>query len=69
MKKKLNPFIQYSSMGFLMIAFVLIGLFLGQFLDDYFQIQKDYFTISLTFAGVIFSLVYVVRKIIKNLNK
>lgn len=39
-----NPYRKYSGMAFEMVAYLLIGYFLGSWLDKWIETEKQYFT-------------------------
>jgi membrane protein DedA with SNARE-associated domain len=59
-KNKFSNFIQFSSLGFQMLAFMAILGYAGYFLDQKFQIKESYFTILGLMLGVIASTIYVI---------
>jgi len=59
-----NTYLKYSSMGFQMLATILIGLGLGLFLDNKFSTGK-LFTAICTLLFVVASLYLVLKDFIK----
>lgn len=57
-----------SGIGFQMGATIFICAWAGRELDDYYDTEKNWFTIGLVLFGV-FASIYLVLKQIKNLNK
>lgn len=51
-KKSLNDYARYSSMGFKMIAIILLGLWGGRKLDAYVKPRVPVFTIGLTLGAL-----------------
>lgn len=64
-KQKLNSFIRYSSLGFEMMAIIALGTFGGYKLDNWLQNSFRVFTLSFMVISVVFSMVYVIRNLIK----
>ena len=67
-KSKFSNFIQYSSLGFQMLAFMAILGYAGYYMDQTFKIKESYFTILGLMLGVISSTIYVIISL-KKLNK
>ncbi|GAB4249927.1 MAG: hypothetical protein Kow0079_02840 [Vicingaceae bacterium] len=64
---KRNPFLRFMGMGAQILAPILVGVFLGKYLDEYFGYNK-LFKISLTLFGV-FAGMYIVIKEVISINK
>jgi F0F1-type ATP synthase assembly protein I len=47
----MNPYQRFLGAAFQMLATILLGVWLGTYLDSYFETQKPWFTIS---ASLIF---------------
>jgi hypothetical protein len=56
-----NKFMQYSSLGFQMIAFMGIFGYLGYRGDAYFEFKTPYLLMTGLLFGVIGSMVYIIR--------
>lgn len=68
-KKKGNPlnsYARYSSIVIQMIAVIGVGTFIGVKLDEKFPNEHNLYTIGLSLASVIGSMVLVIRQIISN---
>lgn len=69
MSEKPSPpyqsFVKYSSMGFQMLGMILLGIWAGWSLDKYFQLKFPAFMLILSLLGVIGSMVYFIRQIIR----
>jgi F0F1-type ATP synthase assembly protein I len=64
-----RKYLKYSSLGFEMMGFMLVGFFIGQALDNYFNTSKAYFTaglIILFLAGAFYRLIKQLEKDRKN---
>lgn len=62
-----NAYLKYTSIGFQMLATILIGLGLGLFLDKTFGTGKI-FTAICSLLFVVASLYLVLRDVVKNQN-
>lgn len=67
--KKTNSFIRYSSLGFEMMAIIGGFTFLGYKIDQWMDNEFKGFTVVLAIFGVIASIVYGVRNLLKTNNK
>jgi len=56
-----NKFMQYSSLGFQMVAFMAIFGYLGYWCDGYFGFKKPYLLMTGLLFGVIGSTIYIIR--------
>ena len=63
MTKKPANWMQYSSLGFQIVATILIFLWLGTKLEDYFRINSPYGQLLGTFLGIFASLYNVIRTV------
>ncbi|WP_411893934.1 AtpZ/AtpI family protein [Winogradskyella sp. A2] len=68
-KDKLNTYARLSGLVIQMMAIIGVGTFAGIKLDEAYPNEKDLYTLGLTLAGVILSIVYVIRRIIASSNK
>jgi F0F1-type ATP synthase assembly protein I len=64
-----NKYLKYSSMGFEMIATILIGLFLGSCLDKYFNTSKPYFSAFFSFIFVLIAIYRILASLLSDKNK
>jgi hypothetical protein len=64
-KKQLNEALRYSALGFQMLVLVLVFVFLGMYLDDRMQIQNGLFTASFSIMGVIISVYFAIKDLLK----
>lgn len=62
--KKVNSYLKYSGIGFQLIAVILIGVFLGKYLDKRFENETPYITAGLILVLLVIFLV----KLIRDLN-
>ncbi len=60
-KKNLNVYAKYSAIAFQMFAIILIGVFGGWKLDEFFNFQFPIFTLILTVLSVILSIYYAIK--------
>jgi F0F1-type ATP synthase assembly protein I len=72
-EKKGNPlnstYARYSGMAIQMIAVIGVGTFIGVKLDEKFPNEHNLYTIGLSLASVIGSMVLVISQIISNSKK
>lgn len=67
--KKANSFIRYSSLGFEMMAIIGIFTFLGFKIDQWMHNEFKAFTLILVVLGVVASIVYGVKNLLKKDSK
>lgn len=65
---KVNAFAKFSSLGIQMGVIICLGVFSGQYLDEYFKFKTPWMTIICSLIGVFASL-YIVLKGVINMNK
>jgi len=63
-KRELNSYARYSGMGFQMVAIILIGVFGGYKLDQFFH-TKPFIIIILSILSVFFSIYSITRDLLK----
>ncbi|MCA0152351.1 AtpZ/AtpI family protein [Winogradskyella vincentii] len=63
-KNRLNSYARLSGLVIQMMAIIGVGTFAGIKLDEAYPNEKNLYTLGLTLAGVILSIVYVIRRII-----
>jgi F0F1-type ATP synthase assembly protein I len=64
-KKYLDSYAKYSSIGFQMLAIILIGVFGGIKLDQWLELNIPVFTIILSILSVILAIYYAVKDLIR----
>lgn len=64
-KKWLSTYARFSTLGFSMVAFILMGVFGGQFLDKLTGFKFPLFTVVLTLTGLAASLYYLIKEVTK----
>jgi ATP synthase protein I len=64
-KKQLNSYLKYSGMGFQLLAALIVGAWLGDYLDSYQQNQTPIWTLVLMFVFLAASMVLIIREISK----
>mgnify|MGYP000010950860 CR=1 FL=1 len=66
-KKKgpLQQYAFYSALGFQMLAIILAGALLGDWLDDTYHIEKRLFTIALSLLSIFLALFITLRKVLR----
>ncbi|MBT3423659.1 MAG: AtpZ/AtpI family protein [Bacteroidetes bacterium] len=68
MKKNSNnppAYFRFISLGFQILATVLTGVLVGQWLDNKFESENSIFTIILSVVMIVVSMIYVVRTFLK----
>ena len=63
-KNRLNSYARLSGLVIQMMAIIGVGTFAGIKLDEAYPNEKNLYTLGLTLAGVVSSIVYVIRRII-----
>ncbi len=63
-KDKLNSYAKFSGIAIQMFAIIGIGTFVGVKLDEKYPNKYNLYTLILSLASVIMSIVYVIRRII-----
>ena len=60
---RMKNYVQYSGLGFQVVAMIVLGAFLGQWLDG--KMQNDFPTLTLivTFLSVFLSMYYMYKKV------
>lgn len=64
-KSQLNSYMKYSGMAVQMLATIGLATWAGIKLDDYYKVKNHWFTIFLMLFGVVGSIYFVVRSLIK----
>lgn len=64
-KKQLNSYARYSSLGFQMLAIILLGVFGGYKLDQWLEFEFPIFTLLLSMLSVILAIYYAVKDLLK----
>ncbi len=62
-KNSFNSYARFSGIAFQMIAIVMVGSFIGVKLDDKFPNEHNWYTLALSLASVILSVIFVIRNI------
>ena len=65
-KKSTSSYMQYSGLAFQMAAMVFLGIYGGQWLDEYFALEKPFITIFLTLVLFIGFMVKLYNDLIKH---
>jgi hypothetical protein len=63
-KDKFNSYAKFSGIAIQMFAIIGIGTFVGVKLDEKYPNKHNLYTLILSLASVIMSIVYVIRRII-----
>lgn len=64
-EKQPNAFLRYSSMATQMAVIIVVFALGGIKLDEYFQTDVAYFTGGLTILGVVLSMYFMIKDLIK----
>ena len=64
-KKSWDSYARYSSIGFQMLAIILLGVFGGLKLDQWLHLKVHVFTIIFSILFVILSIYYAVKDLLK----
>lgn len=65
LKTQLNNYAKYSSIGFQMMAIILIGVFGGFKLDKYLALKIPIFTVVFSIASVGLAIYYAIKDFLK----
>jgi len=60
-----TSFFKYFTLGFQILATVLLGVIIGQWLDRKFHVENNWFTIGFSLLMIIVAMIQVVRTILK----
>lgn len=61
-----NPYAQYSSIAFQLLASIGLFAYLGQKIDDYYTTQTPIFTALMAIVGIAAGLYLVVKQVRRN---
>ena len=64
-KKKPPDAVRLSGIAFQIIIIILLGVFGGKKLDDYFQTENPYYTLGLSVLAVFISLYFILKEVLK----
>ena len=64
-KKQLNSYIKYSSIGTQMAIIIVVGAFLGDYIDNQQERSTPLYTIIFSLISVFLSLYYAIKEILK----
>lgn len=65
LKKKTSAYMQYSGLAFQMAAMVFLGIYGGQWLDEYFGLETPFITIFLTLILFVGFMIKLYKDLIK----
>lgn len=68
-KDAIKQYAKYSVIPMQMVVLVVLGLFAGNWLDKKFETEKPYYTIILTFLGILISFYFIYKMITDEKNK
>jgi F0F1-type ATP synthase assembly protein I len=61
----MNPYQRFLGAAFQMLATILLGVWLGTYLDSYFDMQKPWFTIALSLISIGFAMIALIKSLPK----
>jgi ATP synthase protein I len=64
-KNSLNDYVKYSSIAFQMIFIILVGVYIGIKLDEFFTNGLPIFTLIFSLLSVSLAIFYVIKDFIK----
>jgi F0F1-type ATP synthase assembly protein I len=64
-KEYLDSYARYTSIGFQMLAIILLGVFGGLKLDQWLELKAPVFTVIFSILFVILAIYYVVKDLLK----
>lgn len=64
-KKYLDSYARYSSIGFQMLAIILLGVFGGVKLDQWLKLGVPVFTIILSILSVVLAIYYAIKDFLR----
>lgn len=64
-KNQPNSFLRYSGMATTMAVIILIGVLGGRWLDEHFQTETPWYTLTGSILGVTLSMYYIIKDLIK----
>ena len=63
-KKSFNQYVKYSAMGFQLIAIVLLAVYAGIKLDEWFHFKFPVMKLSLSLLSVILGIYWMIKSLI-----
>lgn len=63
-KKNLNEYVKYSTIGIQMVAFVVISVFLGRWIDGLINVKFPVFTLIFVLFGLVVAMYYMYKKLL-----
>jgi len=66
--KPLNQYLNYSALGFQIVAFVLGGVWVGNWLDEKYPSDRKWFTLAMVLISVTIAMIYTVKRL-NQINK
>jgi F0F1-type ATP synthase assembly protein I len=64
-ERKMQPYQRFIGAAFQMLATILLGVWLGQYLDGYFKLHQPWCTISLSLGSIAISLYALIKSLPK----
>ncbi|RLD17740.1 MAG: hypothetical protein DRI33_04800 [Caldiserica bacterium] len=64
-KKPYREYIKYSGLGFQLLAVILLGVFIGSKLDQYFELESGALTAAFSLLFTIIGMYIIIREVNK----
>lgn len=61
----MNPYQRYIGAAFQMLVTILLGVWLGRYLDEYFNLAKPWFTLSCALFSIVVAMIALIRSLPK----
>lgn len=61
----MNPYQRYVGAAFQMLVTILLGVWLGQYLDGYFEVEKPWFTLGFSLFSILVAMIALIRSLPK----
>lgn len=61
----MNPYQRYIGAAFQMLVTILLGVWLGRYLDGYFELEKPWFTLALALFSIVVAMYALIRSLPK----
>jgi F0F1-type ATP synthase assembly protein I len=61
----MNPYQRYIGAAFQMLVTILLGVWLGRYLDAYFEFQKPWLTLTGSLLGIAVAMIGLIRSLPK----
>jgi len=61
----MNPYQRYIGAAFQMLVTILLGVWLGRYLDEYFAFQKPWMTLTCALFSIVIAMVGLIKSLPK----